>query len=1174
MVIAFVLCAQVLGARSVWAEPQAESNLLENVEITAGGGTFTVDLNLDDKTALVWDIKNPEAPTSISIPASFEHEGATYVTTELQFSMWDKRRNVTGLILPNTLTSVGSSSFYKFPELTEMTIPGSIKVFGGSFQNMDKLVTLTFEEGVEEIASNSMLNGCEVLTQLNLPATLKRITGPSAFGDATALESVVLPEGIEITEGSLFSDCTSLKSFELPASVTEIPSGMFSGCTKLEKVTAKAPITAIGSSAFNKCGSLVEIPGLSEVAKIDEYAFNECGLLSGPVDLSNVTEMGMYAFYKCNSISGALDLSKLDEVPGYAFSYAYDITSIKLSDSVTSIGKWAFLYTDITELNLPETLQSIGDYAFWKADKLSETVRIPDSVTSLGKNAFEDTAVERFEVGSGLEQVDASAFASTALKEVVFNNSQDSVTVTGSLPNGIKPTYTQPSIDDSVGDKISDAADAPTLRRAVTEAAKNGSIVNIEKHIKLTKPVTVPAGKTVTITSKGPFQIVGAKATESTLKNLFVVEKGASLIIDGEVTLFGRYNTGSAVLVNGAFELAANAMVTASKLQDDRANGLSSAGIGVIDARGEGASIKISGGSIAGNALAGANMSYSGIVRVAEGASLKMTGGTIAGNKAVNSSALSSSSGILLYGNASASLVGGAISGNTGHRGSAVMLFGSDDNARTELELSGEAMLSGNTCTSVGKVQGSGAVHVEDNAEFTMNGGKIASNKGVQGAGVCVVDGNLQRGLEEYRTAFVLDGGFICDNVGSTGGGIYSYTNGVSLKSGSITGNTAYNMGGGVYSEGNNDYYSTLNLSNALIAENTARQGGGMWFCATGETTVHVTEGAAIFDNVARDADGQKAAGDDFVFSARKEDNRPATLANRLLGGGLVQWYRDGGVYLPSAGVYPTTSDSMPRYGIEGADPNPVTVNARQECLALKAVPFSDEVKAMAKAEAKLVITGNTADKGGGIGSNGGVTVGREDVTSVAVSKVWKGDTAEGRPTSIEVELLRDGRVIDRAALTVEGGWAHEFADLPVVGSDGEAFDYAVSEVEVPGYTSKVSGNAQDGYIITNTKAKAPDPTDPEKPGGTEDPEKPGDQEKPGTPGDPVDPQAPGSPGVSGGADVPDVPGEHVDAPNSESTVQETLPQAGDTAMLFVAGTAGAGVVSAAMGAIVRKRRA
>ena len=37
MVIAFVLCAQVLGARSVWAEPQAESNLLENVEITAGG---------------------------------------------------------------------------------------------------------------------------------------------------------------------------------------------------------------------------------------------------------------------------------------------------------------------------------------------------------------------------------------------------------------------------------------------------------------------------------------------------------------------------------------------------------------------------------------------------------------------------------------------------------------------------------------------------------------------------------------------------------------------------------------------------------------------------------------------------------------------------------------------------------------------------------------------------------------------------------------------------------------------------------------------------------------------------------------------------------------------------------------------------------------------------------
>ena len=41
--------------------------------------------------------------------------------------------------------------FSRFSNLTEITIPGSVKKFGGNFQNMDKLETITFEEGVQEI---------------------------------------------------------------------------------------------------------------------------------------------------------------------------------------------------------------------------------------------------------------------------------------------------------------------------------------------------------------------------------------------------------------------------------------------------------------------------------------------------------------------------------------------------------------------------------------------------------------------------------------------------------------------------------------------------------------------------------------------------------------------------------------------------------------------------------------------------------------------------------------------------------------------------------------------------------------------------------------------------------------------------------------------------------------
>ena len=60
-----------------------------------------------------------------------------------------------------------------------------------------------------------------------------------------------------------------------------------------------------------------------------------------------------------------------------------------------------------------------------------------------------------------------------------------------------------------------------------------------------------------------------------------------------------------------------------------------------------------------------------------------------------------------------------------------------------------------------------------------------------------------------------------------------------------------------------------------------------MWFCATGETTVYVTEGAAIFDNTAEDdhtLPDLKGAGDDFVFtSPASESTHSATLAERML---------------------------------------------------------------------------------------------------------------------------------------------------------------------------------------------------------------------------------------------------------------------------------------------------
>lgn len=229
-------------------------------------------------------------------------------------------------------------------------------------------------------------------------------------------------------------------------------------------------------------------------------------------------------------------------------------------------------------------------------------------------------------------------------------------------------------------------------------------------------------------------------------------------------------------------------------------------------------------------------------------------------------------------------MTGGAIQNNTGHRGAAVNIYSDDRDKRAIFTLEDDGLITRNTGISANGNEAGGAVFVEDNAAFHMIGGTVSANKASKGGGICIVDSALQRGTAEYGTEFLMDGGVISGNRAGTGGGIYSFSNGSFLRSGKIINNTA------TYS------------------------GGGLWFCATGMAELYIKDGIGIFDNKAVNADG-KAAGDDLVFSIYGEHSAyTATLAERMLGGGAVKWYRDGTVYNPTPTGYTQIGPGSQRY--------------------------------------------------------------------------------------------------------------------------------------------------------------------------------------------------------------------------------------------------------------------
>ena len=1010
----------------------------------------------DKGTAEITCIVADDSVTVVSVPSSIEHGGQTYKVTKLYFSSGIVAENVEQLTLPDTLENVRGWYFRKFVKVKELHIPGSIKNFGCSLQNAGSLEKLYFDEGVEEISANMMVNGCSSLSEINLPSTLKMISGSGAFEGATALTSIEFPKDVAFSDTitGVFEDCTSLTSVSLPASVTKIPSHMFDGCTSLTSVTALSEIESIGDGAFRNCSSLTGIDFPGTLTSIGSSAFQGCASLVSVPNLSKVTKMGSGAFRECKNLRASVDLSSLQSIPGYAFCYT-PVKIVGLCDNLKSIGDWAFIQSNVA-VQLPRTLETIGDYAFYYGT-LPEQLSIPDSVTSVGRAAFSGVGgVRDVTIGRGLTKIPLGMFDDSTVQKTTIENSMDDITGSENLPSsGVDIVYTRESIGDGVRDTVSDDS-TKTLQDLVNEAPDGKeTVITLKKHVKLGSTLRIPAGKMIKITSDEPYAILATK--NSGVSALVNVAERASLELSGKASLRGRYNKGAIISSRGAVVLSDEAVV-----YDGTTSGDST---GTVDVSGENASLTMTGGVIEQCEL---RHSYCGAVRASSGAHVVMRGGVIRNNGVVTGATNCywlTSSGVILWGNARFDMSGGRIEGNNGYRGGAVLAYGQGkgENQRAKFTMTG-GQISGNRSSRLeAAYDPSGAVHIEGNAEFTMTGGKIennvASGKG-KGGGVCVVDPGCQNS-EKGNTAFIMQGGSISGNSASAGGGVYTYSNDVTLSAGKIEGNTAWSMGGGVYSEGN-EYlgYSTLHIENACVVDNHAdKQGGGMWFCPTGDAKVYVQDGGLIARNTADEA------GDDFVFTGAKDAKYKLTLANRAPGGGKVSWYRDGGLFNPE-GTTAATNPKIPRFSPDGDNGEPLSFTDATPNVALKSV-MSEDVYNLGGGQTSLTISGNTAPLGGGIGANGGVVIGKSENINIPIEKVWENPRIP-HPDKVKVNLKNGDTVIDSITLSESDDWEGVFSNLPQRDAFGAVIDYTVAEDPVEGYSSKVSGDAERGFTVTN----------------------------------------------------------------------------------------------------------
>ena len=230
----------------LFAQYYPEGNVKSAAEFTSGikydapdttNRTITVKTFCHTNTATN---DNSSLVGRVVIPPFVDAQGNPYVSDDgTRFSVVgvsggspnNDNTNLTAIVAPNTVMTIGSYAFSYCTSLSSASLPAATAV------------------------ENSAFRDCTSLYSVYLPAAMS--IGNFAFRKCSSLTTITFLHSATNIGSSAFRSCTALKSVSLP-SVTTIESSAFESCSTLSTVYIPAA-TSIKSDAFNSCSALTSI---------------------------------------------------------------------------------------------------------------------------------------------------------------------------------------------------------------------------------------------------------------------------------------------------------------------------------------------------------------------------------------------------------------------------------------------------------------------------------------------------------------------------------------------------------------------------------------------------------------------------------------------------------------------------------------------------------------------------------------------------------------------------------------------------------------------------------------------------------------------------------------------------------------------------------------------------
>lgn len=342
------------------------------------------------------------------------------------YSPFYRNTSLKTVIITDKETEISENEFYGCSNLQQVSVGDGISTIGNwAFSGCSNLNHFAFGSHVQSIGKEAF-SDCTAVTEISSRSSIPPTCGEQALDDINKWECrLIVPKGRKgnyqsanqwkefffIEEGDytgsynliymVDGEVYKTVSYDFGAPITPEPTPtkegyIFSGWSDIPETMPANDVTVYGTFSVDESEYAVR-----DGIKYKKTSANECEVISGggcsgdvviPETITSygkeyrVSSIGARAFYEYN-ISSVTIGNSVSSIGEYAFAKCRNLTTAVIPNSVTYIGQWAFMGTSITSINIPDGITSLEESIFNGCDNLSSVI-IPNSVNSIGRKAF------------------------------------------------------------------------------------------------------------------------------------------------------------------------------------------------------------------------------------------------------------------------------------------------------------------------------------------------------------------------------------------------------------------------------------------------------------------------------------------------------------------------------------------------------------------------------------------------------------------------------------------------------------------------------------------------------------------------------------------------------------------------------------------------------------------